>query len=658
MIRFFFPGAVVRACVLLSCVYWGDPYKSECTYLCRGEERPDLSIFVDTSAFSPFESFLGADVRSGSHIRRSTTTTYSRLIIVPATREGRSWGGEEDRGGSLTHTPWQYQALRYSIPGMTVRFWRRAFRVRLVQYRGTIRELLYSALHSGFSRSGQTLPKPRSVYRWKKSDRTVTTFLRWLVGSLRRFKWLVAFVWPARLLFSLFLDDTESNRPNKKLFIFFSSFSFIPATMAFLLKRAQVGRRKRFRTTAQVHVSWVWLVVVLAGLRVDLVQGGLPLLDPAEWQDPPPVVALPQEEGRQQQLRGGHRPATAASATDGPIALYSGLPHHAVLLESTATRQRQLNNGNNKSNRPPKFPDLTGPTIPDISGPFEIEIKLRINAFDSFEGYATIVNFSNGGQKDGIYVGAFGNPNMLSLLISNKSGKWVSVTANNVVVLGQEQTYLVGADANGTMWINVNGTRRASNAVGIVPENVVRSQKSLGTSSDFRNTRPLNGAILGLRVTNKDENERDMSRRQFLTNLPGQFFGAFRAGLYVRVDNTSTTLVDQGIMDLYTTNGVDNVRIVCNRSTMRFDLYQGGTVYSIVTATNSVVAGEMALWIIGVDDSNLMYLEKNGTRLGSRTIPTLAKVFRRTTVFGNLGSGTAPLDGVALAFRTETAIVS
>jgi hypothetical protein len=408
---------------------------------------------------------------------------------------------------------------------------------------------------------------------------------------------------------------------------------------------------------AQVPASWIWLVVVLAGFLVDLVQGGLP----------PPVLALPQEEGRQQQqqLRGGHRPATTAAAPttfptadDGPIALYSGLQHHASFPESTATT-RQLNSGNNNknSNRPPKFPDLTGPTIIDISGPFEMEIKLRINAFDSFEGYNTIVNFSNGGLKDGIYVGALGNPNILSLLISNKNGKWVTVTANNVVVLGQEQTYLVGADADGTMWINVNGTRRAS-VVGVVPENVVRSQKTLGASSEFRNTRALNGAILGLRVTNKDENERDMSRRQFLANLPGQFFGAFRAGLYVRVDNTSTNLADQGIVDLYTTNGVDNVRIVCNRSTMRFDLFQGGIVFSIVTATNSVVAGEMALWTIGVDNSNLMYLEKNGIRLGSRSIPTLAKVFRRTTVFGNLGSGTAPLDGVALAFRTETATMS
>jgi hypothetical protein len=153
--------------------------------------------------------------------------------------------------------------------------------------------------------------------------------------------------------------------------------------------------------------------------------------------------------------------------------------------------------------------------------------------------------------------------------------------------------------------------------------------------------------------------------RSYLANLPGQFFGAFRAALYVRVDNTNEKKDDQGILDFYTVNGVDNARIVCKRSQMRFDLYQGGSLYSVVTgsngvatASNSVVAGEMALWTIGVDSANTMYLEKNGIRLASRTIPTLVQVLRRTTIYGNLASDTSPLDGVALGLRTEPVLQS
>jgi hypothetical protein len=100
--------ACVRACCCRACT--GATLIKVNVPICHGEEGPEVSMFLSNSAFSPFRVTPGRGRES--HIRRSTTTTYSRLIVVPATREERSWGGEEDRGGSDTHT--------LAIPGIKV----------------------------------------------------------------------------------------------------------------------------------------------------------------------------------------------------------------------------------------------------------------------------------------------------------------------------------------------------------------------------------------------------------------------------------------------------------------------------------------------------------------------------------------------------------
>lgn len=304
--------------------------------------------------------------------------------------------------------------------------------------------------------------------------------------------------------------------------------------------------------------------------------------------------------------------------------------------------QRQLRG------RPPKHPDSTAPTVPDITGAFELEVKLRLDAFDPYNGYNTIFNWSNGGLQDAIFLGVFQNPNVISLLIY-KNGQWNGVSAYDIVEEGKEMVFTVGVDLDGVAWIDADGVRVAT-AAAVVPDNVKRNQLFLG-SSDFWNTRPINGAILGLRITNKDADERDPLRRQFLQNLPGQFLSSFESSVYVQMDDASAQR-DQGIADLYSLEGQDNVRIVCNNGSMRFDLYQDNTLYS-VTADNSVTSGEMARWTIGVDGSNTMYLQKNDSRLASTSLPRLAKVLRLQAAFGNLASGSAPLDGVVLGFRTQ-----
>lgn len=310
--------------------------------------------------------------------------------------------------------------------------------------------------------------------------------------------------------------------------------------------------------------------------------------------------------------------------------------------------ERQLPSTRQLRNRPSKYPDQIAPTLPDITGAFEIEVKLRLDGFDVYNGYNTILNWSNGGLQDAIYIGAFHNPNVLSLLIS-KNGRWNGVSAYDTIVEGRETTYTLGVDLDGTAWIDVDGTRVAT-AAAVIPDNVTRNQLSYG-SSDFWNTRSLNGAILGLRITNKDEDEGDPVRRQFLQNLPGQFFSSFQASAYIQVDDV-TTQRDQGIMDLYTVDGQDNIRVVCTGSSMRFDLYQDNTLYSI-TADDAITSGELTRWTIGVDASNVMFVQKNNALLASTSLPRLAKVLRRSTVFGNLASGNAPLDGLVLGFRTQ-----
>jgi Domain of unknown function (DUF1929) len=261
----------------------------------------------------------------------------------------------------------------------------------------------------------------------------------------------------------------------------------------------------------------------------------------------------------------------------------------------------------------------------EITGPFKATMIAR---FDSIKIYAwqRIFDFGNGPEKDNVWFGQVGSSNDVCLEVW-RDGKFSRLTAPGALVDGQTATWKVGVDGNGLMWIEKDSIR-LSQMVGLIPANIVRTNKFIGTSN-WPGDAPLKGAVLGIDIVNTNE-----SSLGVLLNHPAQITGAFKIQVFARFDELSERAW-QRVFDFG--NGPQNNCILLgqcgNSSDMCFHIWKAGVLYSI-QALQALKVNEMAAWSVGVDTTGLMWISKNGRRIaeGQGTVP--ANVQRHNNFIG------------------------
>jgi hypothetical protein len=132
-----------------------------------------------------------------------------------------------------------------------------------------------------------------------------------------------------------------------------------------------------------------------------------------------------------------------------------------------------------------------------------------------------------------------------------------------------------------------------------------------------------------------------------------QIRGAFEITVTARFDNPNGASY-QKVFDFGNGPSSDNVWFgqKSNLNTMSLSIWLGGTFAARLDVTNAIVAGENAIWKCGADIGGLMWIEKNGIRLGQLQAVIPSNVARTKNLFGKSNwSSDAPLQGEVLDFN-------
>ena len=315
--------------------------------------------------------------------------------------------------------------------------------------------------------------------------------------------------------------------------------------------------------------------------------------------------------------------------------------------------------------------DPTGdPVLPEIEGPFEVEIKVRFND-DTPSVFQTIFEWSDVSQDNMVWFGQLtGATNHVGTVIL-VNGIQMSCSASNPqpVNAGDLITYKFGVDASGGTRVFQDGSLVEECLNRPIPLNVPRIHRLGNGLFDFNGASQverLTGAILGLRLTNLNSvPPQDPGSRFAFMNFPTQTFASsFVASFYARWDNVNdATAQFQRAFDFG--NGPADNNILCGQfqasSRMMLEVYDGGTMYRLVTPQNqnAIEEGEFAFWHCGATYDNTtgewrLYIEKDGELLTQRfETLTLQNVFRKGSLVGRSHFPDADLDGVVLGLRLD-----
>ena len=293
------------------------------------------------------------------------------------------------------------------------------------------------------------------------------------------------------------------------------------------------------------------------------------------------------------------------------------------------------------------------PNIPDITGPFFVEITAVV--FDLSQSWQRFFDFSfvdsNGDSSNHIALLRIGDSNDVAFQYQddNDNNNWLAV--DDVLTTDTIDTWRVGVDASGTMSVFKDGVflddRTATPPTGAL----IRSGKALGHSSGGSSNQ-LGGTILGLKVQNLSDPVLPIYRQ--LLNLPAQTFrGSFVASAYARFDDTSRS--SQRIFEFSELGSNDNEISFGQDGTgngVVLEVKQNGSIMRC-GAGSAIVEDEMAFWAVEMSVSNWR-ISKNGSVLvACFSKPAPASVYRRQLNFGESSSGFDRLDGVVLGFRLD-----
>lgn len=323
--------------------------------------------------------------------------------------------------------------------------------------------------------------------------------------------------------------------------------------------------------------------------------------------------------------------------------------------------------------------NLSGsPTLPEIEGPFEVQIKVRFND-NSTDRYHALFEYStpSTSHDDSVWFGQYTgptNPDTVFLDIRVNAARYICFSSSAApIVQEQDYEYKFGVDSANVARIYRDGSLLRT-CTGIPPPLNVTREHHLGKgplTDAFSVSDPLNGAITGLRVTNIGAMAHPRDALVF-RNIPSQTFGSgFVASFYARFNNhpTNSTLYGwQRIFDFG--NGEQDNNILCGQYNMENDMvcevYDGTSRYD-VRAVGSLIADEFAFWhFSALRTGGTLWdftIEKNGVEVANaqHTFSFNSGIFRRLLKFGtsNWAAGQhSDLNGVVLGFRMDRAVVS
>lgn len=120
--------------------------------------------------------------------------------------------------------------------------------------------------------------------------------------------------------------------------------------------------------------------------------------------------------------------------------------------------------------------------VGQINGAFKIEVIAQFdNVSSAVKMWQRVSDFGNGLQQDSVLLAQCESSNDLCLVVY-KDSKEHRLRAGGAITEGEMANFLVGIDADGTWWIEKNGTRIAERQ-GIIPKNVQRNKNYIGTSA-------------------------------------------------------------------------------------------------------------------------------------------------------------------------------
>jgi Domain of unknown function (DUF1929) len=268
--------------------------------------------------------------------------------------------------------------------------------------------------------------------------------------------------------------------------------------------------------------------------------------------------------------------------------------------------------------------------VDEITGPFEIEVVARYDSVKLYTGQK-VFDFGNGPQLDNIMLGQCeGTSNMCFDMWKN--GTLYRVEAKDAIVPKEVVTWKVGVDLSGRMWLSKNGTRLGEIQGEVPNKNILRSNKFFGRSN-WPGDAPLQGAVLGINIT--QDGVAKTPEGGLLMNVPSQINGPFEVSAFARFDKLRKRQW-QRIFDFGNGPTEDCVLLgQCNDTNdMCFHIYKDFIQYSL-EAANVLREGEMAHWSAGVDATGLMWIKKNGVKVGEGPGVVPARVQRKKNLVGD-----------------------
>ena len=304
----------------------------------------------------------------------------------------------------------------------------------------------------------------------------------------------------------------------------------------------------------------------------------------------------------------------------------------------------------------PTGPDPDSDVIPQIGGAFEFEASLR---FDDITGARDQRVFEFGGAgEDRITFGQLG-PSSAVLFEIVQDGVTALIVAEDAISEGETATWTVGVDETGFMYIEKDGVQIAEGD-GIVPADSDRLENLLGGSGsttlqgEMSDVSLVQGSEIwtpeeGTQVYDPGETDAEDGGGAADPVLPEptdddlpQIGGAFEFEAELRFDD----LTDARGQQVFEFGGSGEDRIAFGQlgpsDAVVFSVSQGGYTHYIV-AEDALTEGETASWTVGVDETGLMYVEKDGVQIaeGEGVVPN------GSARFSNLlgGSGDSALQG-------------
>lgn len=301
-----------------------------------------------------------------------------------------------------------------------------------------------------------------------------------------------------------------------------------------------------------------------------------------------------------------------------------------------------------------------------IDSAFQLDVVTRFDDLDASPNQ-TVFDFGGAGAADALRLHQVGTSDDLRFTLV-QDGITYSVTAADALVEGEYAVWSVGIDADGRMWLEKDGTLLADGQ-GVVPDVVDRGPLLVGDSG-VPGEGALDGVVLDLTITQGTTepvdpveptdpvdptdpveptdpvDPTDPTAPADPVAGPQQIDGAFVIDVTVRFDDVEggywQRVIDFG--DGPATNNILFTQIE-NTSGVMLELWQDGEIHHVV-AEGAIVEGETADWSFGIDETGLMWIDKDGVRLAEEQGAVPADVPRANLLVGTSNwAGDTPLIG-------------